>query len=98
MRYITWLLQAVLFLVLLGFTIKNDQPTTLRYFFGYEWQAPLVLVLLAFFAIGAVVGVFAMLGSVLRLRREISRLKRDIRVKEKLASADETQKIPAQPS
>jgi len=98
MRYLNWVLRAVLFVALLGFVVKNDQPVTLRYFFGYEWQSSLVIAVLIFFAAGAVVGVLAMLGNVLQQRREIARLKRDIRVKNKLADIGETQQIPIQPS
>jgi lipopolysaccharide assembly protein A len=90
MRYFNWILRSVLFIALLGFAIKNDQPVTLRYFFGYEWQSSLVIVLLIFFAAGAIVGVLAMFANVLRQRREISRLKRDISVKGKLAGIDAT--------
>lgn len=98
MRYFNWILRAVLFIALLGFAVKNDQPVTLRYFFGYEWESSLVIVLLMFFAAGTVVGVLAMLAEALQQRREIARLKRDIRVKNKLAGLDETQKLPIQPS
>jgi len=98
MRYFNWLLRAVLFIVLLGFAVKNGQSITLRYFFGYEWQSSLVIVLLMFLAVGATVGVLAMLPNVLQQRREIARLKRDIRVKNKLAGVSETQQIPIQPS
>jgi len=98
MRYFDWALRIVLFIILLGFAVKNDQPVTLRYFFGYEWQSSLVVVLLLFFSAGAVVGVLAMFTNVLQQRREIARLKRDIRVKNKLADIGETQQIPIQPS
>ena len=98
MRYFNWILRVALFIVLLGFAVKNDQPVTLRYFFGYEWQSSMVIVLLIFFAAGATIGVLAMLAEVLQQRREIARLKRDIRVKNKLAGVDETQKMPIQPS
>ena len=98
MRYLNWILRAALFVVLLGFAVKNDQPVTLRYFFGYEWQSSLVIVLLIFFAAGAAVGVLAMLANVLQQRREIARLKRDIRVKNKLADIGDTQQLPIQPS
>jgi lipopolysaccharide assembly protein A len=91
MRYFNWILRVVLFIALLGFAVKNDQPITLRYFFGYEWQSSLVLVLLIFFAAGAVVGVLAMFANVLQQRREITALNREIRVKNKLADIDETQ-------
>jgi uncharacterized integral membrane protein len=94
MRYFNWILRVVLFIALLGFAVKNDQPITLRYFFGYEWQSSLVLVLLIFFAVGAVVGVLAMFVNVLQQRREIAALQREIRVKNKLAGIDETQQAP----
>jgi len=98
MRYFDWALRIVLFIVLLGFAVKNDQPVTLRYFFDHEWQSSLVVILLLFFAAGTVVGVLAMFSNVLQQRREIARLKRDIRVKNKLADIGETQQIPIQPS
>jgi len=98
MRYLNWLLRAALFIVLLGFAVKNDQPVTLRYFFGFEWQSSLVIVLLIFFAAGAAVGILAMFVNLLQQRREITRLKRDIRVRNKLVGIDDTQKMPIQPS
>ena len=82
MRYLVWFLRAVMFLVLLGFAIKNDQPVVLRYFFGYEWQASLVLILLLFFAVGMGMGVLAVLGNIFRQRREISELKKELRLKQ----------------
>ena len=94
MRYLNWIFRVVIFLVLLGFAVKNDQPITLRYFFGYEWQSSLVLVLLIFFAAGAAVGVIAMLANVLQQRREIGNLQRDIRIRNKLADIGETQQLP----
>lgn len=98
MRFLNWLLRAFLFIALLGFAIKNDQPITLRYFFGYEWQSSLVVVLLLFFAAGAIVGVLAMFINVLQQRREIARLKRDIKARNKLAGIVEEQQTPIQPS
>lgn len=94
MRYLNWILRVVLFLALLGFAVKNDQPITLRYFFGYEWQSTLVIVLLIFFAAGTAVGILAMLANVLQKRREIAVLKRDIRAKNKLANTGETPQEP----
>jgi len=98
MRIFNWLLRVILFIALLGFAIKNDQPITLRYFFGYEWQSSLVVVLLLFFAAGAIAGVLAIFINVLQQRREIARLKRDIKVRNKLAGIVEEQQTPIQPS
>lgn len=94
MRYLNWIIRVVLFVALLGFAAKNDQPITLRYFLGYEWQSYLVVALLVFFSAGAVVGVFAMFPKLLQQRREISALKRQIRAKEKLTDIDESQQLP----
>ncbi len=78
MRYISWMLQMFLFIVLLGFALKNGQSVTLHYFFAYEWQSSLVIVLLLFFTIGAVLGILATLGIWFRQRREITQLKTEI--------------------
>lgn len=94
MRYLNWVFRIVLFIALLGFAVKNDQPITLHYYFGYEWQSYLVIVLLIFFIAGVVIGMLAMFAKMLRLRREIAVLKRDIRTKDKLAEIGEKQQAP----
>ena len=98
MRFLNWMLRAVLFIVLLGLAVKNDQPVTLRYFFGLAWESNLVVILLVFFAVGALVGILAMFPSMLKQRREIHRLKRDIRLRNELGDMSEDQQVPIQPS
>lgn len=71
MRYPILVLRILLFLLLLGFAIRNAEPVTLHYYFGYEWQAPLVLIMFLFFALGIAVGVASCLGKLFRQRREI---------------------------
>jgi len=83
MKYLIWLLRTFLFLILLGFAVKNDEPVVVRYFFGYEWHASLVLVLLIFFAAGAAIGMLAVLGNMLRQRKEIAALKNELLQKDK---------------
>jgi len=78
MRYISWLFQMLVFIVLLSFALKNGQPVTLHYFFGYEWQSSLVIALLLFFTVGVALGILATLSIWFRQRREIARLKREI--------------------
>lgn len=72
MRYLRWFLRIALFLLLLGFTVRNVETVTLRYYFGYEWHAPLVLIILLFFAIGLAIGIGSCLGKIFSQRREIS--------------------------
>jgi uncharacterized integral membrane protein len=76
MRYLSWIAKLLLFLLLLGFALKNTEPVALRYFLGQEWRAPLSLVLLLFFGAGAVLGVAAALGVAWRLRRELDAQRR----------------------
>lgn len=80
MRYLSGLLKVVLFFFLLGFAVKNSELVTLRYYFGYQWQLPLVLIILIFLAVGAALGVAACLGYLFRQRRELNRLRQALSV------------------
>jgi len=86
MRYLTWLLKLALFVVVLTFALKNTAPVTVRYYLGAEWEAPLILVALAFFTLGAALGLMAGLAQQFRQRREISALKRELQAREPSAS------------
>ena len=77
MRIVTWTIRLVVFLLLVAFGAKNVDPVTLRFYFDLALQAPLIVVAFAFFAAGALFGVLALLGTVLRQRRQIARLKRE---------------------
>ncbi len=60
MKYLTWLLKAAIFFTLFAFALNNQQDATVHFFFGTEWRAPLVLVVLAAFALGVVIGALGM--------------------------------------
>lgn len=77
MTALTWAIRLIIFAILLVFAIRNTEPTTLRFVLDYAWEAPLVIVLLAFFAAGAILGMLSLVGVIFRQRREISRLKRE---------------------
>jgi uncharacterized integral membrane protein len=74
MRYVTWVLRVFLFLVLFLFALKNYEVVPLKFYFDIEWRAPLVLLLLIFFAAGIALGVLACLPRLFRSRRELSAL------------------------
>ena len=61
MKYLLWLLKAAIFFTLFAFALNNQQDATVFFFFGTNWRAPLVLVVLAAFAGGVVVGALGML-------------------------------------
>jgi lipopolysaccharide assembly protein A len=81
LRVVAWVLRLLLFGLLFGFALKNTDPVNLRFYFDYAWSAPLVLVLLFFFAIGVAIGVVASVVKVYRQRREIVSLKRELRAR-----------------
>jgi uncharacterized integral membrane protein len=88
MRIFTRTVWLLLFLLLLAFAAKNTAPVALRFYFDLVWQAPLVLVLFAFFAAGALFGVLATLGSLLRQRRTVHRLQREARERPQPGAAE----------
>ncbi len=78
MNALLWLLRGILFVILLGLAIKNGGDVELRFFFDTHWQAPLSLVLLTALACGIVLGLLALLPRIIRQRRSISRLRRQV--------------------
>ena len=78
MRVVTWAIRLLVFVLLIAFAAKNADPVTLRFYFDLALQAPLVVLLFAFFALGALFGVLALLGTLLRQRRELGVLRRRV--------------------
>ena len=74
MRILVWVLRGLVFFTLFAFALNNQQPVTVRWFFGAEWHAPMVIVVLAAFAGGCALGVLAMVPAWWRHRREARRL------------------------
>jgi lipopolysaccharide assembly protein A len=77
-RIVTWAIRLVVFLLLVAFAAKNAEPVTLRFYFDLALEAPLVVALFAFFAAGALFGIVALLGTLLRQKREIAALRRRV--------------------
>jgi uncharacterized integral membrane protein len=73
MRALVWLLRALIFFTLFAFALNNQQDAVVRWFFGVEWRAPMVIVVLAAFAAGCAVGVVAMMPGWWRQRRRLRR-------------------------
>ncbi|GBG02722.1 hypothetical protein AZSI13_20490 [Azospira sp. I13] len=78
MRVLLWIIRLLIFIFLLGFAAMNSDPVSLRFFFDTQWQAPLVIILLGFFAAGTLLGILALLGTLFHLRRDLSRARRDL--------------------
>jgi lipopolysaccharide assembly protein A len=82
LAYLSWLLKALLFAALFAFALKNSDPVTLRFFFGTYWEMPLILALLLFLFAGVALGILACLSRWFRQRREIVRLRRELRARD----------------
>lgn len=78
MRTLAHLFKILLFVLLLGFAVKNSDEVTLRYFLGLEWHSPLALVILVSFAVGLLLGMLACSWRLLRSHRELRQMRRAI--------------------
>jgi uncharacterized integral membrane protein len=74
MRILVWVFRALVFFTLFAFALNNQQQANVHWFFGVEWHAPMVIVVLVVFAAGCALGVLAMVPSWWRHRREARRL------------------------
>ena len=87
MRVIVWLFRAFVFFTLFAFALNNQQTASVHWFFGVQWQAPMVIVVLIAFAAGSAIGVLAMVPSWWRHRRQALR--------QSNLAAPATQAVPA---
>jgi uncharacterized integral membrane protein len=88
MRIVRWVVGGVLFLALLVLSLQNSEPVTLKLYHWWSWQAPLIFVVLAAFAIGVGAGLLAGAVRVARLSRQLSRLRRETRQRNVTPHAD----------
>ena len=73
MRILVWLVRAVVFFALFAFALNNQQEASVRVFFGHEWRAPMVFIVLIAFGLGCAFGVIAMVPSWWKHRRVAQR-------------------------
>jgi uncharacterized integral membrane protein len=76
MQAFVWILRFAIVLVLLWFAVKNTGPVTINGLPEQSWQAPLVGVLLVAFVGGMVIGLLAWIPTLVRQRRELTRLRK----------------------
>ncbi len=69
MRILVWLFRAAIFFTFFAFALNNQHEAGVHWFFGQEWRAPMVFIVLTAFACGCAFGVFAMVPSWWRQRR-----------------------------
>ncbi len=73
-----WILKAAIFFTLFAFALNNQQEITVHFFFGTEWKTSLVIVVLAVFACGLMVGILGMVPRWWQHRRDALKAKRTL--------------------
>jgi lipopolysaccharide assembly protein A len=79
MKIIYPLFSIVLFILLLGFAIKNVEPVELHYYLGSVWRAPLSLMLLVAFFMGTLAGLIICIAPLIKQRRHVLSLQRELK-------------------
>ena len=79
MRYIYIFIWFCIFVLLLGFALKNSDPVELHYYLGFAWRAPLSLMLLTTLLIGIITGIIGCLTPLIRQRRQLLALQRELK-------------------
>lgn len=78
MRILYKILSLALFILLMGFAVKNAYPVSLFYYLGLSWQAPLSLILFIALLTGIVAGLIAITPTLIKQRRELNNLRKKI--------------------
>lgn len=95
MKLLVWGVRLAILLVLVWFSVKNAGIVTLHAY-PWTWEAPLVLIILAFFAGGVVLGLLAALSSIWKLKREVRSLNKALKARDNAAATlAQTGQLPA---
>jgi uncharacterized integral membrane protein len=94
MRTAALVVKLALFFAVITFAVKNTDMVTVRYFLGWEWQSPLIFVMLITFCAGIALGLIAALPKLFRQRREITVLKREREAGRKEAESEAQSPTP----
>jgi uncharacterized integral membrane protein len=79
MGVVRWVVGAALFLALLFLSLQNSDVVTLKFYHWWSWQAPLIFIVFSAFALGVAVGLLTGAVRTARLKRQLSRLRREHR-------------------
>ena len=84
MKIISWIIKGVILLLLLIVAFLNTQNVQFTYLPEQSTQLPLIV--FGGFVVGAVFGLFAMFGRLLRLRSENNRLRNEVQKSARLTT------------
>ncbi|RAS12092.1 LapA family protein [Cupriavidus alkaliphilus] len=78
MKLFAWIVRIVVFVLLFVLALRNTAEASLQLFFNAVWHAPLILILFAAFALGAVAALASVAPGLMRQRMELARLRRAV--------------------
>ncbi|HEY9279944.1 MAG TPA: lipopolysaccharide assembly protein LapA domain-containing protein [Eoetvoesiella sp.] len=79
MRYLVWVLRFLVFILVLLFALKNTDPVDVNFYADHVVKSvPLIVVMLVVFVLGVVFGLLVTAPAIMRRRREVKKLKRDL--------------------
>ena len=81
MQILIWIVRVVVIILIVWFAARNSELVELKGFMDSSLKAPLVLILLAFFGGGLMLGLLASLMSIFQLKREVRKLNRALQHK-----------------
>jgi len=74
-----WILIPIVFIALLVLSVQNTQSARLSFFNVAAWEAPLALIVFVAFSCGAAAGLLAGALRTARLKRQLTRFRREQR-------------------
>jgi uncharacterized integral membrane protein len=74
---VRWIVGVIVFVFLLLVALQNAEQVKLRFYTWASWEVPLILLLLIVFAVGVTAGLLVGALRTARLKRQLSRLRRE---------------------
>ena len=88
MKTVSLIIKVFILLIFLVLAVINRQAVQFNYLPEQSVNAPLIVLLFGMFVIGALFGIFALFGRLLRLRAENSRLRAEVHKSARLSGED----------
>lgn len=88
LKIVSWTVKLAILLLLLLLAFINTNKVDFSYLPGQSLNLPLIVVFFGAFVVGAVFGIFAMFGRLLRLRGECGRLRQEVKKTARLTTQD----------
>jgi putative membrane protein len=92
LRLFGYLLLVILIVFGLSFAVLNAEPVSLNYYFGSS-DVPLSMIVVLSLAAGALIGLLVSMGTILRLRQQRAKLRKQLQRAER--AADQLSVLPA---